>query len=173
MASQVVIPSQIRAGRSLLGWSQEQLAAAAGISISSVRDVESQKRPADSSAVTAIRQTLENAGVIFVTGDDQAGPGVRLTAHRPNLLRRPTVVTKWEGAPFEVEWRGKMMTVFVANEVLEDLDRLTNASHEQLLRSFDRHSGHILDAVVRAAGDQRNFDKHGHLYIRTKDVNDC
>lgn len=170
MSTPFVIPAQIRAGRAFLDWSQEELAKAAEVGLSSVRDTESQKRSADSVVANAIRQALENAGIIFVHGDENGGPGVRLAANRPNVIRRPTVVTKWDGVPFDIEWQGKPVTVFVSNEVLEDLERLTNPSDEQLLRSFDRHSGRILDAVVRAIAEPGNLDERGRLRIRSKDL---
>lgn len=170
MPTSLIIPAQIRAARVLLDWSQDQLATAAGVGLGSVRDTESQKRPADSAAANTMRQALENAGVIFVAGSAEAGPGVRLVANRPNLIRRPTVVTKWDGVPFEIEWQGQPVTVFVSWEVLEDLAHLTNPSDAQLLQSFETHRGRILDAVVTAAEDPANFDRQGHLHIRGKDI---
>ena len=165
-----IIPAQVRAGRALLGWSQEQLATRAKVGVSSVRDTENQKRPFDSGVANAIGQALRNEGIIFVHGDANGGPGVRLNINRPNLIRRPTVVTKWEGLPFEIEWKGRLVTVFVSTEVLEDLGRLTNPTNEQLLQSFDTHSGRILDAIVVAIESDANFDRHRRLHIRSQDV---
>ena len=169
MPNPIVIPAQIRAARAFLDWSQEQLAVAAEVGINSVRDVESQKRPADSGAVTSIKRALENAGLIFLTADEDEGPGVRLAANRPNLVRRPTVVMKWEGVPFEIEWRGRAYTAFVSYEVLEDLGRLTNPTDEQLLRSFAMHKARILDEVGKAIQKPENFDKRGFLHLRGSD----
>lgn len=88
-------------------------------------------------------------------------------------MRRPTVVTQWEGVPFDVEWQGKATTVFVSREVLEDLDELPGpAADEELLRAFEKHRARILDAVAGAILDQGNFDKQGRLYIRSKDIFD-
>lgn len=88
-------------------------------------------------------------------------------------MRRPTVVTQWEGVPFDVEWQGKTTTVFVSREVLEDLDELRGpAADQELLRAFEKHRGRILDAVASAILDPGNFDKQGRLYIRTKDIFD-
>jgi DNA-binding XRE family transcriptional regulator len=44
MTTEIVIPPQVRAGRALLGWSQEDLARQAGVAITTVRDVEREKR---------------------------------------------------------------------------------------------------------------------------------
>ena len=169
MSSPFVIPAQIRAGRAFLDWSQDQLATAAGVGLSSVRDIENQKRSSESSAANAIRQALENAGIIFLPGDETGGPGVRLAANQPNLIRRPTVVMKWEGVPFEVEWKGKNVTVFISYEALEDLGEFTATSDDEILRSFDKNKVRILGAVARLITDESNFDKRGRLYVRTKD----
>ncbi|MDP3659137.1 DUF1488 family protein [Phenylobacterium sp.] len=169
----LVVPAQIRAGRALLDWSQEQLATAAEVGLSTIRDLESQKRPAETAAAAAVRRALENERVIFIEGSAETGPGVCLADNRPNMVRRPTVVTQWDGVPFDIEWQGKPMTVFVSREVLEDLEQLTGTpSDEALLRAFEKNRGRILDAVTNAIIDPGNFDKQGRLYVRGKDVFD-
>lgn len=168
MSTQIVTPSQIRAARAFLDWSQGFLAEAAGVGINSVRDVESSKRPADSGAIASMKRALENAGLKFLIADDDGGPGVRLATNRPNLLRRPTVVMKWEGVPFEVEWRGEAYTVFVHYDALEDLGRLTNPTNEQLLQCFDNNKARILDVVGEVITNPENFDERGFLHVRGK-----
>ncbi len=70
---------QIRAARALLRWEQKNLAAAAGVSVETIKRLE--KKPGRVSAyvqtVDAIREALETAGVEFLNGD---APGVRLRA---------------------------------------------------------------------------------------------
>jgi transcriptional regulator with XRE-family HTH domain len=171
MNNAVVVPAQIRAGRALLEWSQEQLAKEAEVGLSTVRDTESEKRAADTGAVASIRRALENGGVVFTPGSPDAGPGIRLVANRPNIIRRPTTMQKWEGMPFTVERQGKAITVVVTREVLEDLDGLSGTDEEDIyLKTFDRHRGKILDAAALAMLEPENFDNYGRLYIRNKDV---
>jgi transcriptional regulator with XRE-family HTH domain len=110
----IIVPAQIRAARAMLEWSQEDLAENSGVSLSTVRDVESQRRPLDTSAATEIHRALENAGLIFIPGAANAGPGVRLVAGRPQVIRPPTVMTMWDGLPFTVEWQGKAVTVYLS-----------------------------------------------------------
>ena len=70
--------NQLRAARSLLGWSQAQLAKAAGLSIPTVKRAEGRGSvSASSEAVAAISAALERGGVEFL-GDDGCGAGVRL-----------------------------------------------------------------------------------------------
>src|SRR5712675_654622 len=87
MKRQIIVPAQIRAARAMLDWSQEDLAEKSEVSLSTVRDVESQRRPLDTSAAAEIHRTLENAGVIFIPGSPDAGPGVRLVVGRPAVRR--------------------------------------------------------------------------------------
>jgi len=74
--------AQIRAARALLGWSQPALAKASGVSLPTIVRMESAVGPGRSSAanVDAVRRALENAGAMFLDGDDagNVGPGVRL-----------------------------------------------------------------------------------------------
>jgi DNA-binding XRE family transcriptional regulator len=171
MDNVVIIPAQIRAGRALLGWSQEQLAEEAEVGLSTIRDAESERRAADSQAVGSIRRALWNGGVVFAAGREGEGPGVRLVADRPNVIRRPTTMQKWEGMPFTIEWQGRAITAFVAFEVIEDLGQHRgNTSDDAYLKTFERHRGQILDAVTVAIQDPANFDQFGRLHVRQKDV---
>lgn len=74
---------QIRAARALLDWSQPKLAEAAGLSLMSIRRMEDPKiGPAQRAAanVEAVRAALDAAGVTFLEGGEQGGPGLRLKA---------------------------------------------------------------------------------------------
>ena len=70
---------QLKAARALLDWSQEQLAAEAGVSLPTIKRLEAQDGLLGGRAETArrIRSTLEAAGVVFID-ENGGGPGVRL-----------------------------------------------------------------------------------------------
>lgn len=71
-------PSQIRAARALVGWSQTEVAAAAGLSIPTVKRAEADGGiRASEDAVVAIANALKKAGVEFIA-ENGGGPGVRL-----------------------------------------------------------------------------------------------
>lgn len=57
---------QIKAARALLGWSQDDLAAATGLSVSTVRNLESGDMSPRSVTANEIRRAIENAGLEFV-----------------------------------------------------------------------------------------------------------
>jgi transcriptional regulator with XRE-family HTH domain len=164
----IIIPAQIRAARALLDWSQDKLASAAGVGISTVRDVESQRRPLDTLAATEIVLALRNDGVIFLPSAEEEGPGVRLTAGRPHIIKPPTVMTMYDLMPLVVEWRGKRITVFLHRETLDDLGELRRkASDADYLAIFEKHRGAILDGVSTALANGE-ADERGHLHLKVK-----
>ena len=73
--------AQSRAARALLRWSQADLAKAAGLGVSTVRNFEKARSDPYGQNLEAIRPTLEGAGIEFIAGRSvsmDGGPGVRL-----------------------------------------------------------------------------------------------
>ena len=70
---------QVKAARALLGWSQSDLAERSGISLPTVKRLETSEGEIGGRASTgdAIRAALEAAGVLFIA-ENGGGPGVRL-----------------------------------------------------------------------------------------------
>jgi transcriptional regulator with XRE-family HTH domain len=170
MSEEIVVPAQIRAGRALLEWSQQDLANEAGVGLSTVRDVESQRRPLDTAAAAEIRRVLQNAGVIFVPGEAKAGPGVRFTAGRPHVIKPPTVMTEWDGLPFVVEWKGQAIRVFITREAMDDLGGFRKRqADDAYVKLYEKHRGSILDDVARAL-TARKATPDGRLRLAEKDI---
>lgn len=174
MAQATVIPPQVRAARALLDWSQKELAERAGVAVTTVRDMEEGKR-ADTTAAGEVLEALREEGIEFVPGNERGGPGVRLASDRgPNLVRRPTVMTMWEGMPLDVEYRGKRFTAFVAREVLEDLDEVpghAKLADDGYLQIFGRHERKILEGVKIAFERGAAWRRDGrNLYVRPLDI---
>ena len=70
-------PSQSRAARGLLDWSQQELASRSNLSESTVRNFEKGRRAPSVNNLAAIRAALEAAGVEFIP-ENGSGAGVRL-----------------------------------------------------------------------------------------------
>jgi transcriptional regulator with XRE-family HTH domain len=70
---------QIRAARALLRWEQRDLAETSGISLPSVKRLETQPGPlaAQERTIADLRRALEKAGVEFIA-ENGGGAGVRL-----------------------------------------------------------------------------------------------
>jgi transcriptional regulator with XRE-family HTH domain len=74
--------SQLRAARALLGWSQERLADASGVSIPTIKRLEPGEGLVQTRVDTLdkLRRALEAAGVEFTNGGE---PGVKLRRKDP------------------------------------------------------------------------------------------
>jgi ribosome-binding protein aMBF1 (putative translation factor) len=62
----------------LLDWSQPDLAARSGVHVNSIKSFERQRSNPVWTTMAKIERTLKRAGIIFIDGDESAGPGVRL-----------------------------------------------------------------------------------------------
>jgi DNA-binding XRE family transcriptional regulator len=58
-------PEQLRAARNWKGWTQTELAKAANVGLSTIKDFESGKRTPIMNNVFAIKAALEDAGIVF------------------------------------------------------------------------------------------------------------
>jgi transcriptional regulator with XRE-family HTH domain len=73
----MISPSQCRAARGLLDWSQQELAEQSGVAIVTVRQLEGGAHQPRRATLWVVRQTLENAGVEFID-ENGGGAGVRM-----------------------------------------------------------------------------------------------
>jgi transcriptional regulator with XRE-family HTH domain len=71
----MITPAQSRGARGILKWTQELLAAKAGVGLSTIKDFEAERRTPIGNNLAAIQRALEAGGVIFTNGDE---PGVKL-----------------------------------------------------------------------------------------------
>lgn len=80
--SEMITGAQIRAARALLGWTAAQLAEHSGLSYSTIQRAEAVHGIGSTRAnnLYRLQQTLEDAGIIFLTAGElrQGGDGVRL-----------------------------------------------------------------------------------------------
>lgn len=74
-----ITAEQCRAGRALLGWSQDDLARASLVSKRSIAGFESGGRAAHSRTAQDLQRALEAAGIQFLPEDVQGGLGVRFS----------------------------------------------------------------------------------------------
>jgi transcriptional regulator with XRE-family HTH domain len=81
MVVRMITARQIRAARALLGWSQQQLADKAIISLNALNRLERGEVDPRVSTVTALHKALTGAGVEFLSAGEK-GEGVRLSDPR-------------------------------------------------------------------------------------------
>lgn len=77
MTCAMMTSAQSRAARALLDWSQEQLAAAAHLGVSTIRDFEKGRRVPTHNNLAGMVAALKGAGVEFIP-ENGGGAGVRL-----------------------------------------------------------------------------------------------
>src|SRR5262245_25702227 len=117
----LISPAQIRAGRALVNWTQEQLARAADVGVATIRDYESERRGNVVGALRPIEQALINEGVMFIHTDEDAGAGVRMVGELPDVRRWPTKRGLHGELDIRVAWKGDDYDVILSDTTLEDL----------------------------------------------------
>jgi ribosome-binding protein aMBF1 (putative translation factor) len=74
----MISPRQIKAARSLLGWSQQTLADRAILSVNAVKRMEVGRSNPKSTTLSAVKSALENGGIEFIPVAGGKGEGVRM-----------------------------------------------------------------------------------------------
>jgi transcriptional regulator with XRE-family HTH domain len=72
-----ITAAQCRAARGLLGWTQQELAALAGVGVVTIYQFEAGKAAPRRATLMVIRLAMEAAGVKFIDANGD-GPGVRM-----------------------------------------------------------------------------------------------
>ena len=80
-ALHMITPSQCRAARGLLKWSQQQLADAAGVGIVTIRQFENDQAEPRSATMQVIERAFSDSSVQFI--DDERSEGVVKLKGRP------------------------------------------------------------------------------------------
>jgi len=139
------------------------------LGLSTIRDIEGEKRSNEVGGLAAIVHALENEGVMFLASDGDDGPGVRFHSNLPNIIQKP--VRMMDGVlPFTVEWRGKRVTLCVTRESLESFEggNFKTDAHREFVRSFEKHRRKILVAAVRLIGTGQ-ITPDGRVYLTEKE----
>lgn len=82
----MISPAQCRAARGLLDWTQPDLAKAAGVGATTVRQFELGGADPRNATLAVIKLAFEAAGVEFLDANG-AGPGLRLKKNEASALR--------------------------------------------------------------------------------------
>ncbi|WP_119270904.1 helix-turn-helix domain-containing protein [Taklimakanibacter deserti] len=159
----MLLPSQCRAARALLGWSQADLEARSQIAKRTIADFENGVRSWHPNTERTLQSTFEDNGVLLLEADVD-GPGVRLRAHAPRLCQREDVPQK-RAIIFSFEYRGERRLGYISYDALASiaLDSLDG------IEVFDRDQHRI---VWRAADkvDQGEFDLDGRIMLGRSDI---
>ena len=157
------LPSQCRAARALLGWSQEELENHARIAKRTIASFEQGEAYPQERTSNALRTAMESHGVIFLP-DDIQGAGVRMKDAMPRLFRRFTSADEnW--ICFDFDYRSIRYNGFVAVAALGRIALDQLAATEV----FDRDTKRILSVAAKKV-DASDFDPENRVVIRSVDI---
>lgn len=162
-------PSQCRAGRALLGWSQEQLEAKSGVSKKTIADFEREANIPYDRTLKDIALALEAAGVQLIP-ENGGGAGVRLKVAVPQLTRKR--VSRFDRmASLAISYRGREYQVRLTTDILDDMDRTNHPTDAAFEKSMDSHMNLILLAAAAAIDDDTNprVDLNGMVELTNAD----
>jgi transcriptional regulator with XRE-family HTH domain len=131
-------PSQCRAARALLNWSQDDLEIAARVSKKTIADFERDQRSQQSRTIEAIEVALTAHGIIFIPQNGE-GEGVRKRSSMPRLFRREDVGHR-EWVAFIFEYKQNRITGFIRYQALSSIA----LAGIEPLAAFDRNVARIL-----------------------------
>ena len=72
-------PEQCRAARAWLGWTQQMMASYARVGLSTIKEFEKSSRRTIPATLAAMQQTLEKAGVTFISEADGKPTGIQVS----------------------------------------------------------------------------------------------
>jgi len=156
-----ISPSQCRAARALLNWSQDDLAERSGVAKKTIADLERDARYATERTSTALQETLEASGVVFIPANG-GGPGVRLSMALPRLVRRDDI-PDMSHVVFRFEHKNKRYTATVAYVALATLA----TGHP--LKAFDKHQQQVLRTAAGVA-DRGRIEADDMIRIAAADL---
>ncbi|WP_128970728.1 helix-turn-helix domain-containing protein [Bradyrhizobium tropiciagri] len=159
----MITPSQCRAARALLGWSQEELETAARVSKKTIADFERDQRNQQARTIDAIEVALNSAGIIFIP-QNGGGEGVRKRGAMPRLFRRDDVEHR-EWVAFAFDYKQQRFTGFVSYQALVGI-ALSNIAP---IAAFDRDVARILIAAADKV-DKSDFDPEGRVLLTRNDL---
>jgi transcriptional regulator with XRE-family HTH domain len=142
-------PSQCRGARGLLGWSQDDLAEASGVSDVTVRNFETEQVTPRQASLREMRTAFESVGVIFVDEDGQ-GPGVKMKlSNLPALCRTARGLLGWKQSDLAGASRVSDVTISKFES-----ERLTprKANLRKIRRAFENAGVIFIDEGDEGAG---------------------
>lgn len=159
-------PSQCRAARALLGWSQDDLETKSGVSKKSIADFEREAQIPYDRTLRDLQSALE-AGGVQIIAENGGGAGVRLRAAVARLTRKR--VSRFDRvATIAVSYRGGDYQVQFSTSIIDDMDHTNHPSDVALDRAVDVHMPSILLAAAVAIDDGR-ADPNGVVVLGNDD----
>jgi len=157
-----ITSAQCRAARSLLNWTQEQLATYARVSRATIADFESNSRQPIKNNLIAIEDCMFSSGIEFLPDSGDAGVGVRFRERKLEYINHIQLDRFNRCAKMKMRYAGQPFTCVISLDAIDDFYRtrhLTDAEFDSAIRKLQNQ---IFAAVERQA---KNGIQDGQLIV--------
>lgn len=162
-------PSQCRAARALLGWSQDDLEAKSGVSKKTIADFEREAQIPYDRTLRELELAVEAAGAQLIP-ENGGGAGVRLKAAVPQLTRKRA--SRFDRmATVAIRYRNQDFQLRLSTDILDDIDRTNHETDSAFEKSIDAHMNLIL-LTAAAAIDAGRASEDGTVVLTADDFDE-
>ena len=142
---------QCRAARSLLNWTQEELATNARVSRATVADFESSARNPMKNNLRAISDCMFSAGIEFISEEGASGVGVRFRGRKLEYTKTVRASYSDERATMQMRYAGEAFKCVMPLEAIEDYNGTQYKNDEEFASAISNMLHTILATVERVA----------------------
>ena len=146
--------AQCRAARSLISWTQEQLAENAGVSRATIADFESNTRQPMKNNIRSIADCLFAAGVDFIPEEGKLGVGVRFRDRKLEYRSNVDIDLSRGRATMPMRFSGSDFRCIISREAVDDLHG-ANFQTEADFRQAVSEKLHIILAAAERFADTK------------------
>ncbi|MGR3723874.1 helix-turn-helix domain-containing protein [Abyssibius alkaniclasticus] len=146
-----ITAQQCRAGRSLLGWSQDELAKNAIVSRATIADFESNARQPTKNNLRSIADSMFAAGVELVPEEGSKGVGVRFFERKVEYIKNVRIDEFNRNAKIKMRFGGEEFVCVFSLNLVDDHHRSNFADQTEYASAIERMLHLILAAAERSA----------------------
>jgi len=169
-----ITAEQCRAGRGLLGWTQDDLATNARVSRATVADFEANSRRPMTNNLAAIEDAMFAAGVDFIGEAGAEGVGVRFRERKLQYVKNVRIDTFEGRVTIPMIYAGQEFRCIIPRDVMEDHLRLRGEGllrNEEDYRSAASEMLHQVLAAVERNLRQGHHPDGDHFVLRSDMLN--
>lgn len=157
-----ITADQCRAARSLLNWTQEQLAKNAVVSRATIADFESSTRQPMKNNLRSIADCIFAAGVDFIPEEGDLGVGVRFSKRKVTYVKNVRIDRFNRKATIPMRFAGEDLACVIDLDAVDDYHRANFATDDEFAKAITDIFHHVYAAAERYAPTQI---KDGRLLV--------
>lgn len=146
-----ITADQCRAARSLLNWTQDQLATNAVVSRATIADFESSTRQPMKNNLRSIADCLFAAGVDFIPEEGDLGVGVRFSKRKVTYVKNVRIDRFNRTATIPMRFAGEDFACVIDLDAVDDYHRANFATDEEFAKAVADIFHHVYAAAERCA----------------------